>query len=213
MLRVFRSKPKYATVRSTSKDESHAGDPLWTRCETCGSLIYHKELVKNWYVCQCGYHFRISAADRLRLLVDQGSFQPAEPLVSLNPLGFPGYEEKIAQSQEKLELDDAILIGEAKIQGHSCVLGIIDFSFIGGSMGSVVGEQITRGFEYGAAKQLPVVIISGGGAEPLQEGIFSLMQMAKTAQAVGRFKRPVCFICPCLLIPLWAAFTPVLLVW
>ena len=107
-----------------------------------------------------------------------------------NPLGFPGYEEKIAQSQEALQLDDGILIGEAKIQGHSCVLGIIDFGFIGGSMGSVVGEQITRGFEYGIDKQLPVVIISGGGGGArMQEGIFSLMQMAKTAQAVGRFSK------------------------
>lgn len=192
MLRVFRSKPKYATVRSSAPDgERRDGDPLWVRCDSCGSLIYKKELHKTLYVCShCGFHFRMSAWERLRMLVDENSFQPAEPLVSVNPLGFPGYEEKIAQSQEALQLDDGILIGEAKIQGHSCVLGIIDFGFIGGSMGSVVGEQITRGFEYGIDKQLPVVIISGGGGGArMQEGIFSLMQMAKTAQAVGRFSK------------------------
>src|SRR5690606_25832903 len=125
MLRVFRSKPKYATVRSSAPDgERRDGDPLWVRCDSCSSLIYKKELHKNLYVCShCGFHFRMSAWERLRMLVDENSFQPAEPLVSVNPLGFPGYEEKIAQSQEALQLDDGILIGEAKIQGHSCVLG------------------------------------------------------------------------------------------
>ncbi|NLM25213.1 MAG: acetyl-CoA carboxylase carboxyltransferase subunit beta [Firmicutes bacterium] len=201
MLRVFRSKPKYATVRSTIPasqfdDEQTAvkkeiPDNLWIRCENCASVLYSKECSKAKGICsKCGYHFRISALERLNIIADENSFKPFPPLVAVNPLDFPGYEEKITNAQQTTKLDDAILIGEARIDGHLCVLGIIDFSFIGGSMGSVVGEQLTRGFEYGIQKQIPVVIFSGGGGGArMQEGIFSLMQMAKTAQAVGKFKQ------------------------
>ncbi len=200
MLHVFRNKPKYATVRTTKADQEveangaqprKNADQLWTRCDDCSSLIYNKELQKNRYVCHhCGFCFRMSAVERLQLLTDESMFTPFDALVSANPLDFPGYPEKIAHYQNITQLDEAILIGEAKIEGYSCVLGIIDFGFIGGSMGSVVGEQIARGFEHGIAKELPVVVVSGGGGGArMQEGIFSLMQMAKTAQAVGRFKR------------------------
>lgn len=199
MLRVFRSKPKYVTVRSTARSldeeqdisKKEIPDNLWVRCEGCATVLYCKELTKSKSICnKCGYHFRISALERLNIIADENSFKPFEPLVASNPLEFPGYEEKITSSQVATKLNDAIIIGEAGINGHICVLGIIDFSFIGGSMGSVVGEQLTRGFEYGIKKQMPVVIFSGGGGGArMQEGIFSLMQMAKTAQAVGRFKR------------------------
>jgi len=200
MLHVFRSKPKYVTVRTSAKvtdlppsnrQAEQMPEKIWTRCDNCGTLIYNRELEKNLYVCHhCGFHFRISAFDRLKILADEKSFRPAQPLVSLDPLNFPGYPEKIAENQVATKLDDAILIGEGRINGNACVLGIIDFGFIGGSMGSVVGEQITRGFEHAIEKQLPVVIVSGGGGGArMQEGIFSLMQMAKTAQAVGKFKQ------------------------
>lgn len=196
MLRVFRSKPKFATVKpkavkSINGENKDLPDNLWTRCDSCAALIYNKELSKNMYVCHnCGFHFRISALERLKFIVDENSFRSVNPLVSKNPLSFPGYPEKIAQCQADTKLDDAILLGEARINGNAAVVGIIDFSFIGGSMGSVVGEQITRGFEKGAERNLPVVIISGGGGGArMQEGIFSLMQMAKTAQAVGKFKQ------------------------
>lgn len=195
MLRVFRSKPKYVTVRSSIKPEidpkQKIPDNLWTRCDSCATMVYTKELSKTLHVCtNCGFHFRISATERLRYVVDENSFRPFQVLVSENPLGFPGYPEKLNESKAATNLDDAILIGEARIGGNSTVIGIIDFSFIGGSMGSVVGEQLTRGFEYGINKQLPVIIFSGGGGGArMQEGIFSLMQMAKTAQAVGKFKQ------------------------
>lgn len=207
MLRVFRSKPKYVTVRSTPQQiddpsqpldgelaqqsvKKEVPDNLWARCDKCSTLIYNKELEKTQHVCaSCGYHFRISALERLRYISDEETFTPLPPLISMDPLGFPGYEEKLVQARAATKLDDGVIIGEARIQGYASVLGIIDFSFIGGSMGSVVGEQLTRGFEYGIAKQLPVVIFSGGGGGArMQEGIFSLMQMAKTAQAVRRFK-------------------------
>ncbi|NMB39071.1 MAG: acetyl-CoA carboxylase carboxyltransferase subunit beta [Firmicutes bacterium] len=196
MLSVFRSKPKFATVRpkaakSINGKSRDLSDNLWTRCENCSALIYNKELSKNMYVChKCGFHFRISAVQRLKYVVDEDSFRSVKPLVSKNPLNFPEYPEKIVQCQADTKLDDAILIGEARINGNAAVVGIIDFSFIGGSMGSVVGEQITRGFERGVVRNLPVIIISGGGGGArMQEGIFSLMQMAKTAQAVGKFRQ------------------------
>ena len=149
-----------------------------------------RNVVRPRVFSKCGYHFRISALERLNIIADENSFKPFPPLVAVNPLDFPGYEEKITNAQQTTKLDDAILIGEARIDGHLCVLGIIDFSFIGGSMGSVVGEQLTRGFEYGIPEANPSSNFSGGGGGArMQEGIFSLMQMAKTAQAVGKFKQ------------------------
>lgn len=192
MLRMFRSKPKYVTVRSNQEGtKKEMPDNLWTRCDSCSKLIYSKELDKSHYICtDCGSHFRISALDRLKMLVDEGSFQPFEPLVAKNPLGFPGYEEKVAKAQQATQMDDAIIIGQARLADYPLVLGIIDFEFIGGSMGSVVGEQLTRGFELAIEKHLPVVIFSGGGGGArMHEGILSLMQMAKTSQAVGLHHR------------------------
>ncbi|NLY11317.1 MAG: acetyl-CoA carboxylase carboxyltransferase subunit beta [Firmicutes bacterium] len=192
MLRVFRNRPKFATVK-VNKEQPKKGlpDNLWKRCDQCASMIYNKELAKTLNVCsECGYHFRISAKERLGLMVDEGSFEPFVPLVSKNPLNFPGYEAKIEKAREETGLDDAIIIGTAKINGFSTVIGIIDFSFMGGSMGSVVGEQLTRGFEYAIEHQLPVVTFSGGGGGArMHEGIFSLMQMAKTSQARGKHHR------------------------
>lgn len=192
MLNVFRSKPRYATVKQSEiATRTDFPDDLWTRCDGCGKLIYNKVLAKDDFLCAtCGYHFRLSAVQRLTKLVSADDFEPFPALVSQNALDFPGYPERIKQAQRQTGLDDAILIGKAKIQSSPCVLGIIDFSFIGGSMGSVVGEQIARGFEYAIEHRLPVAIFSGGGGGArMQEGIFSLMQMAKTAQAVGKHSR------------------------
>ena len=189
MLNVFRSKPKYATVKADQIEETKQyPDNLWTRCLGCTVMIYKKELEKDGFVCaKCGYHFRLTAQQRVEMIVDEGSFQPFTPLFSEDPLSFPGYMEKISQAQEKTGLDDAVFIGTAVIQELPLVLGVIDFSFIGGSMGSVVGEQLVRGFEHAIQSQLPVVIFSGGGGGArMHEGIFSLMQMAKTVQAVGK---------------------------
>ncbi|HHY09953.1 MAG TPA: acetyl-CoA carboxylase carboxyl transferase subunit beta, partial [Firmicutes bacterium] len=138
----------------------------------------------------CGHHFRLAAGQRLNLVADEGSFTPFSPLVAEDPLQFPAYLDKLAQAREKTNLDDSLLIGTASIQKNPCVLGIIDFSFMGGSMGAVVGEQLARGFEKAVRERLPVVLFSGGGGGArMQEGIFSLMQMAKTAQAAGRHHR------------------------
>lgn len=192
MLNVFRSKPKYATVKPQEiPEKKDFPDNLWTRCDSCGKMIYSKELEKDGFLCiHCGHHFRLCASQRLSQLVEGQSFEAFAPLIAQDPLNFPGYPEKIKQAQEQTGLDDAVLLGKASIQESPCVLGVIDFSFIGGSMGSVVGEQLVRGFEYAVEHRLPVVIFSGGGGGArMHEGIFSLMQMAKTAQAVGRHGR------------------------
>lgn len=192
MLNVFKGKPKYMTVRPQEEPErKEFPDNLWTRCDCCGKMIFNKELDKEAFLCpSCGHHFRITARKRLAMLTEPEDFQAFAPLVAADPIEFPGYAEKISQAQEQTGLDDASLIGKAVIQGSPCILGVIDFSFIGGSMGSVVGEQLVRGFEKALEEKLPVVIFSGGGGGArMHEGIFSLMQMAKTAQAVGKHSR------------------------
>lgn len=192
MLNVFRNKPKYMKVKQGDiLERKEYPDNLWTRCDCCGKMIYNKELKKENNLCDgCGHHFRLGAQERLAMLVDENSFRPFPALEAADPLEFPGYPERIKKAQEETGLDDAIIIGQAMLKGSPCILGIIDFSFIGGSMGSVVGEQLVRGFERAIEKKLPVVIFSGGGGGArMHEGIFSLMQMAKTAQAVGKYSR------------------------
>ena len=192
MLNVFKAKSKYAVIRQEeSVERKEFPDNLWTRCDGCRKMIYNKELEKSALLCStCGHHFRISAEKRLAMLTDGAEFEPLPRLVAANPLDFPDYGEKISQAQERTGLDDAAIVGKTMIKGSPCILGIIDFSFIGGSMGSVVGEQLVRGFEKAIGEHLPVVIFSGGGGGArMHEGIFSLMQMAKTAQAVGKHHR------------------------
>src|SRR5690606_6402127 len=167
-------------------------DGLWTKCNGCSAILYNKELKANLYVCsKCGYHFRIGAWERLAQLVDEGTFEAWDTeLVSVNPLGFPGYEDKLARSQARSELPEAILTGSAALEGIPIAIGILDFGFMSGSMGSVVGEKICRLFDRSLEASLPVIIVSGGGGGArMQEGILSLMQMAKTCQAVERFSR------------------------
>jgi|LSQX01.1.fsa_nt_gb acetyl-CoA carboxylase carboxyl transferase subunit beta len=192
MLNVFKGRPKYATVRPQEGSErKDFPDNLWTRCDSCARMIFNKELEKNAFLClDCGHHFRLTGRKRLAMLTEEKDFEALPPLLAVNPLAFPGYPEKIRQAQEQTGLDDAAIMGKTAVKGSPCILGIIDFSFIGGSMGSVVGEQLVRGFERALKERLPVVIFSGGGGGArMHEGIFSLMQMAKTAQAVGRHSR------------------------
>lgn len=190
---LFRGKPRYVTVKapaSTPVPRREAPDGLWTKCTGCGAILYTKELQRNDRVCpRCGYHFRIGAWERLALVLDSlDRFQPFDrDLRSVNPLGFPGYEEKVARSQQSTGLDEAAITGSATIGEWPVVVGAIDFGFMGGSMGSVVGERIARAFERATELGLPVVLFSaGGGGARMHEGILSLMQMAKTSQAVAR---------------------------
>ncbi len=161
---------------------------LWVKCDNCKEIIYRKEVDKNYKVCpKCDYHFRISASERLPYIVDEGSFLEVEDGLSPKDfLGFKDYKDKLKSSRKKTGLKDAIISGEAKIGGRPVSLVIMDFNFMGGSMGSVVGEKIARAVERAIEKKAPFVSVASSGGARMQEGILSLMQMAKTAAAVAR---------------------------
>jgi len=161
---------------------------LWVKCDNCKEIIYRKEVDKNFKVCpKCDYHFRITASERLPYLVDEGSFLEVEDGLSPRDfLGFKDYKDKLKGSRKKTGLKDAIISGEAKIGGKPVSLVIMDFNFMGGSMGSVVGEKIARTVERAIENKTPFVSVASSGGARMQEGILSLMQMAKTSAAVAR---------------------------
>ncbi len=172
-----------------SKKEIPEG--VWTKCAKCEQIIYNKELEENGKICpKCGAHFRLSARERIAQLTDAKSFREiGEDIFPMDPLAFSDvqpYEERIVQAQKKTGLSDACLAGEATIEGSPVVLTILDFEFMGGSMGSVVGEKVTLAIEKALKKKTPVVIISSSGGARMQESILSLMQMAKTSSALAR---------------------------
>ena len=161
---------------------------LWVKCDNCKEIIYRKEVEKNFKVCpKCDYHFRISASERLPYLVDEGSFVEVEDGLSPKDfLNFKDYKDKLKNSRKKTGLKDAVISGEAKIGGKPVSIVVMDFDFMGGSMGSVVGEKITRAIERAIEKRTPFVSVASSGGARMQEGILSLMQMAKTSAAAAR---------------------------
>jgi len=161
---------------------------LWVKCDNCKEIIYRKEVEKNFKVCpKCDYHFRISASERLPFLVDEGSFLEVEDGLSPKDfLNFKDYKDKLKSSRKKTGLKDAVISGEAKIGGHAVQIVVMDFNFMGGSMGSVVGEKITRAVERAIDKKTPFIAVAASGGARMQEGILSLMQMAKTSAATAR---------------------------
>ncbi|MDA8431916.1 MAG: acetyl-CoA carboxylase, carboxyltransferase subunit beta [Nitrospiraceae bacterium] len=166
---------------------------LWVKCESCREIIYKREIEKNLQICpKCNYHFRISARERLALLVDEGSFVEMDAeLTSDDPLRFRDkvlYREKLEENRRKTGLGDAAISGEAAVEGMPVILVVMDFSFIGGSMGSVVGEKIVRAAEAALETRRPLVTVASSGGARMQEGIFSLMQMARVSAAVGQLK-------------------------
>lgn len=181
---------KKYTLLNIKKKDIPAG--LWTKCPDCESPTYKKELENNLKVCpKCGHHFSLTARERLHLFIDQGTFQEKDStLTSMDPLLFKGqktYQEKLRSDQKATGLRDAVITGCGKLQGKDIVIAVTDSRFIMGSMGSVVGERITRAVELATAKRFPMVIISGsGGGARMYEGVFSLMQMAKTCAALSK---------------------------
>jgi len=159
---------------------------LYEKCPSCGHAVHVKVLADGLFVCpECSHHFRIRAVDRIQITVDRGSFvEKGLGYITLNPLFQDGYEEKISKYQKETNLDEAYVYGYARIKGESCVIGVLDSYFLMGSMGSVVGEKVTKSFEYAIYKKLPVILFSSSGGARMQEGIYSLMQMAKTSAAV-----------------------------
>lgn len=185
---LFR-KPKILT-KSLKKREIPGG--VWTKCESCQQLIYNKEWERCFKVCpKCSHHCTLTAPERIKLLTDEETFEEFDAnMISCDPLQFKGpksYGEKIAQDQEATGLKDAAITGRGKIEGHAVILAVTDSRFIMGTMGSVVGEKITRAIEKGIEEKLHVIIVSGsGGGARMYEGCLSLMQMAKTSAALAR---------------------------
>jgi acetyl-CoA carboxylase carboxyl transferase subunit beta len=182
---------KTKEIRTDKKGKTPEG--LWVKCDGCKEIIYKKEIEKNLKICpKCNYHFRISARERLKLLVDEGSFvEIDENLSSVDPLHFKdsiSYKDRLKENQKKSGLKEAVVSGDALIKGYPVSLAIMDFSFMGGSMGSVVGEKVSRAAERSIEKKQPFISIASSGGARMQEGIFSLMQMAKASACIGRLK-------------------------
>jgi acetyl-CoA carboxylase carboxyl transferase subunit beta len=166
---------------------------LWIKCDSCKEIIYKKEIEKNLQVCpKCNYHFRISARERINYIIDDGSFDELDSdLTSTDPLHFKdkvSYMDRLDEYRQKSDLSEAVIYGDANINMRPVALAIMDFSFWGGSMGSVVGEKITRAAERALEKRVPLITVSASGGARMQEGMFSLMQMAKVSAAVSRLK-------------------------
>jgi acetyl-CoA carboxylase carboxyl transferase subunit beta len=181
-------KPKEGLVSQKKKE---IPDGLWTKCDSCGEIIYVKELEKNFWVCKkCGFHFRLKSSDYIEILLDEGKLEEYDrDLVSADPLEFRDskrYPDRIKESIKKTNLNDAIVTGIGKINGKEVSFGVMDFGFIGGSMGSVVGEKVARAIERSIERKIPLVIVSCSGGARMQEGILSLMQMAKTSALLAK---------------------------
>ena len=164
-------------------------DAGFTKCERCGQPIYEKDLRARFNVCpHCEFHYPLSAPERVRLLTDAGSFEERDGgMTSGDPLRFEGYEERLEGARKKTGLDDAVLSGVGRIGDRPVALAVMDFRFIGGSMGSVVGERVARTIEFAHDEGLPLVTVSASGGARMFEGVYSLMQLAKTSVSLSRY--------------------------
>ena len=178
---------KYRPV-SQEGEEPSIPEGLWRKCNKCGQPIYVEDVKNNYYVCpKCGGYFRVHAYRRIEMLTDVGTFEEwNKEMPFSNPLDFPNYEKKVEAAREKTNLNEAIVIGKAKIDGNPAVVGVCDARFIMSSMGHVVGEKITEAVERATKEKLPVILFACSGGARMQEGIVSLMQMAKTSAALKR---------------------------
>ncbi|KIL35560.1 acetyl-CoA carboxylase subunit beta [Cohnella kolymensis] len=188
MFKDLFQKKKYAVVPS-ERTKRDIPEGLMNRCPKCGTIQFSKELEKNLKVCSnCGHHFRLNAWERIAMTLDEGRlFEIDEDLVSEDPLTFPGYASKLAQQKAASGLKDAVITGHGEIGGFPVVVGVMSFDFFSGSMGSVVGEKVTRAIELAIEKKLPLILFSTSGGARMQESILSLMQMAKTSAALAKF--------------------------
>lgn len=185
----FKEREKYIEVTPTVKKGIPEG--IWSRCASCNEIIYQVELINNHRVCpRCNFHFRLTSSERISLFTDKDSFKELDAdLVSNDPLNFvaaKSYQESLGNAIKETGLNDAIITGEGKLDNHAIALGVLDFRFIGGSMGSVVGERVTRLVEKAGLDKLPLIMVSASGGARMQEGMFSLLQMAKTSAAIGK---------------------------
>ena len=180
---IFKKPP----FRGNADKKRDMPEGLWHKCPGCGEVIHELELKKSLRVCpHCNYHFTLSAPERIESITDPGTFTETDKeMASVDALNFKGYKEKLTKYQKITGLSEAIITGKGKIIGNSVVLAVMDFRFLGASMGSVVGEKITRAVELATKEKTAVIIISASGGARMHEGILSLMQMAKTSGALA----------------------------
>lgn len=188
-------KTKYITLKNEVQNDQQSQEKgpnipngMWIKCSSCGKTIYKKDLEDNFKVCTfCGKHYRMNSRERIEFIIDTGTFRELDKnLQTVNPLDFEGYEEKINSLKEETGLSEAVVTGYGKIYGKDAVIAVMDSNFMMGSMGSVVGEKITRAIENATKHRLPIIIFTASGGARMQEGMFSLMQMAKTSAAIAR---------------------------
>ena len=198
--RIFK-KSKYIEVKNLENSHLEDGDKkpnipsgMWVKCETCGKILYNKDLENSIMTCEnCRTHFRIGSRERINYTIDKGTFiEYDEKMISENPIDFEGYEEKLQKLRDKTLLNEAVITGEGKINGQDTVIAVMDSNFMMGSMGSVVGEKITRAIERATEAKKPIIIFTASGGARMQEGIFSLMQMAKTSAAIAKHNEKGC---------------------
>lgn len=182
-------RPKYTIIRKVQKTDTKIPEGMWVKCDSCGGILLKKELEDNLNVCpKCGFHNRIDAKKRIEITLDAGSFvEMWNDIYSVDFLNFPQYKEKLEKSMKTTGLSEAVIVGTGKINGMDVAIGVTDFNFMGGSLGSVMGEKLIRIIEHSCKENLPLIIISasGGGAR-MHEGIISLMQMAKISAGLSK---------------------------
>ena len=193
-LMAWFKKTRKPIASSTTEKPSRVPEGLWIKCPGCAQLIYKKDLEENLNVCpKCAHHFRMGAAERLRALFDKGDYTEHFPdLISIDPLQFTDtkpYRDRLEKTIESTGLKDAVIVGTGKLDDLDVVIAAMEYSFIGGSMGVVVGEKITRAIEHGLQHRQPVIVISCSGGARMMEGALSLMQMAKVSAALARLDR------------------------
>ena len=191
---------------SLDRQEREIADGLWTKCEACGVMAYTKDLRANQMVCrECGHHMRVYSDERIQQLIDANTWMPMDAnLRPTDPLQFrdrKSYRDRLRETQDKIALADAVQTGVGQIEGKPIALGVMDFRFMGGSMGSVVGEKLTRLIERGTRERIAVVIVCASGGARMQEGMLSLMQMAKISAALERHREARLLYVPVLTHP------------
>lgn len=178
---------KRKTDKRRKAAEPSIPNGMWIKCNTCKMIIYKKEVTKYKLCPSCGAHFRMSPKERIEITCDEGSFQELDAnMQPKNPMEYPEYRDVIEKAQKKAGIKEGVVTGHCKIEGHNAVIAIMDSHFMMGSMGSVVGEKVTRAVETATREKLPIIIFTTSGGARMQEGIISLMQMAKVSEALGR---------------------------
>ena len=196
-MNLFSKRKKYFSLepqtdrKKSDKKKKEQGpsipNGMWIKCNTCKMIIYKKEITEYKLCPSCGAHFRMTPAERIAVTCDEGSFQEFDAdMIPENPMEYPDYDRIVGKAQDKTGLREAVVTGRCRIEGNDAVIAIMDSHFMMGSMGSVVGEKITRAVEYATREKLPVIIFTTSGGARMQEGIISLMQMAKVSEALGR---------------------------